>query len=61
LRTEIDGVPVLWEQGPEPMTAALVLGVGVAKHLRGQERLVSLIDERAGRLLFTPEPEGRED
>ena len=28
IRTEIDGVPVLWEQGPEPMTAALVFGVG---------------------------------
>lgn len=30
-RTEIDGVAVLWEQGPEPLTAALVFGVG-ARH-----------------------------
>lgn len=30
-QTEIDRVPVLWEQGPEPLTAALVFGVG-ARH-----------------------------
>ncbi|WP_143008198.1 insulinase family protein [Tessaracoccus oleiagri] len=27
--TVIDGVPVIWEQGPEPLTAALVFGSGV--------------------------------
>ena len=30
-RTEIGGVPVLWEQGPAPLAAALVFGVG-ARH-----------------------------
>ena len=30
-RTEIDGVAVLWEQGAEPLTAALVFGAG-ARH-----------------------------
>jgi hypothetical protein len=49
-----------------PGAREVVIGDGrvlpvIAKHLRGGERLVSLIDERAGGLLFTPEPEGPED
>jgi len=28
LRTEVDGVPVFWRQGPPPLSAALVFGVG---------------------------------
>src|SRR5687767_10048800 len=27
-RIEIDGVPVYWEQGPEPLSAGLCFGVG---------------------------------
>ena len=33
----------------------------IAKHLRDGERLVSIIDERVGGLLFTPDPDGLED
>lgn len=46
-RTEIDGVPVFWQQGPEPLAAELIFRVGMRDEAFARRGITHLIEHLA--------------